>query len=182
MPYMLNDKLKDLNRMIRFQEIIPSVWMPTNPFWSCPWNFWKKRSTPWQIAFNRYPDPYATELCESFGAYYGVDPALVTAGNGSDEWLFIIASSFLMRGDKTLDRGTGLFHVPLLWFFGRGGSVVYQKKEDLSIDVDDLIVQVRASANKSRFVFQSLQSDFPGIAPGRGAKADHLRFCARRIG
>ena len=38
-----------------------------------------------QVQFNRYPDPYARRLNESFASFYGIDPAYVTAGNGSDE-------------------------------------------------------------------------------------------------
>ena len=103
MPYMLNNKLKDLQP---YDPIAGnySIRLDANEsFLELPMELLEKAQYSMaDVAFNRYPDPYATELCESFGAYYGVDPALVTAGNGSDEWLFIIATSFLMRGDKLL--------------------------------------------------------------------------------
>ena len=55
-----------------------------------------------EAALNRYPDPLATRLCEAFAARYQVKPALVTAGNGSDELISIILSTFLQKGEKVL--------------------------------------------------------------------------------
>ena len=37
------------------------------------------------IHFNRYPDPYASNVCALFAKYYGVPAENVTAGDGSDE-------------------------------------------------------------------------------------------------
>lgn len=55
-----------------------------------------------RVRFNRYPDPLASELCFDFAQYYGVNPQAVTAGNGSDELLNIIANAFLQRGETVL--------------------------------------------------------------------------------
>ncbi|MEE1318717.1 MAG: aminotransferase class I/II-fold pyridoxal phosphate-dependent enzyme, partial [Ruminococcus sp.] len=55
-----------------------------------------------KVDFNRYPDPMATEVVNSFAEFYGVNPELVTAGNGSDELIFMIESAFLEKGDKML--------------------------------------------------------------------------------
>ena len=49
-----------------------------------------------KVDFNRYPDPNATQLCNAFAGFYGIDPASVTAGNGSDELISILLSAFLM--------------------------------------------------------------------------------------
>lgn len=54
------------------------------------------------VALNRYPDPYAEKVCGLFAAFYGISPALVTAGDGSDELISIIMSAFLQKGDKVL--------------------------------------------------------------------------------
>lgn len=54
------------------------------------------------ISVNRYPDPYAKKLTEAYSGLYGIDPALVTAGNGSDEIISIITACFLQKGDKVL--------------------------------------------------------------------------------
>lgn len=54
------------------------------------------------ISVNRYPDPYAKKLTEAYSDLYGIDPDLVTAGNGSDEIISIITACFLQKGDKVL--------------------------------------------------------------------------------
>ncbi len=51
------------------------------------------------VALNRYPDPTARALCAAAARYYGVAPEQVVAGNGSDELISILLSSFLDRGD-----------------------------------------------------------------------------------
>ena len=62
----------------------------------------KMKSALDTVAFNRYPDPYASELCRAFASYYGVDPDMVTAGNGSDELISVLTSCFLETGDRVL--------------------------------------------------------------------------------
>lgn len=54
------------------------------------------------VDFNRYPDPFATNLCKTFATCYNLDADCVTAGNGSDELIGIILSSFLKRGETVL--------------------------------------------------------------------------------
>jgi histidinol-phosphate aminotransferase len=54
------------------------------------------------LSFNRYPDNIYEELRSAFGEYYGVNPKLVIAGNGSDEFLTVIIGSFLRSDDVLL--------------------------------------------------------------------------------
>ena len=51
------------------------------------------------IDFNRYPDPLAADLCKAFARAYGIRSSYVTAGNGSDELIGLILSSFLEKGE-----------------------------------------------------------------------------------
>lgn len=51
---------------------------------------------------NRYPDASAAALCAAFGARYGIEPGLIMAGNGSDELIGLLLSSFLAKGDTLL--------------------------------------------------------------------------------
>ena len=51
---------------------------------------------------HRYPDPSATLLREALGAKYGVDPANIICGTGSDEILHMIASAFAGPGDEII--------------------------------------------------------------------------------
>jgi histidinol-phosphate aminotransferase len=54
------------------------------------------------IPFNRYPDPYACEVRQAFAENFDLPPEYITAGNGSDELISIIASCFLEKGDRIL--------------------------------------------------------------------------------
>ena len=51
---------------------------------------------------HRYPDPASTELREALGEKYGVDPAHIICGTGSDEILHMIASAFAGPGDEII--------------------------------------------------------------------------------
>ena len=91
-----------------------------------------------RLDFNRYPDPAAGELCGAFARYYGVDPELVAAGNGSDELISVIFSGFLMRGEAfaTLE--------PDFSMYAQGGALAEARhvpiqKRDYCIDVDQVI-------------------------------------------
>ena len=55
-----------------------------------------------QIDFNRYPDPYAVELCGKFADYFHVPSDLVVAANGSDELLFLLTACFSNAGDTLM--------------------------------------------------------------------------------
>ena len=55
-----------------------------------------------KLDLNRYPDPMATEVVEAFAKLYNVPKEFVTAGNGSDELISIISSTFLEKDDKIL--------------------------------------------------------------------------------
>ncbi len=46
-----------------------------------------------------YPDPVATEFRRAAAALHGVDPAMILAGNGSDDILTIITRAYLGPGD-----------------------------------------------------------------------------------
>ena len=54
------------------------------------------------LAVNRYPDPMASEMVAAFAAYYGISPDHVTATNGSDEMLYLLASAMLKKGSTVV--------------------------------------------------------------------------------
>ncbi|ANY19280.1 Histidinol-phosphate aminotransferase 2 [Tsuneonella dongtanensis] len=49
-----------------------------------------------------YPDPDSTALRRAIGAKFGIDPALIVCGTGSDELLQIAANAFAGPGDEVL--------------------------------------------------------------------------------
>ncbi|MCL2698246.1 MAG: histidinol-phosphate aminotransferase family protein [Oscillospiraceae bacterium] len=91
------------------------------------------------IGLNRYPDPYAKKTCEAFGVFYSVNPELVTAGNGSDELISIIASCFLKKNDKVLcfePDFSMYFFYPKIYELDIN---VLMKNDDFLIDIDEAI-------------------------------------------
>ena len=51
------------------------------------------------LEFNRYPDPNCTELCRRFAEFFGLEDQHIVAGNGSDELIGLIISSFTSAGE-----------------------------------------------------------------------------------
>lgn len=54
------------------------------------------------IAPSQYPDPNSTALRDAIGAKFGIDPARIVCGTGSDELLQIAANAFAGPGDEVL--------------------------------------------------------------------------------
>ncbi len=104
-----------------------------------------------QIDFNRYPDPYATELCRKFAGFYGVQAQNVVAGNGSDELIGVIVSGFAAPGESITAVSPDfsmygfyaqLYHVKVHNFI---------KENGLSFSAADLIRAVRENGSKILF-------------------------------
>lgn len=96
-----------------------------------------------EAALNRYPDPYAEELCAAFGDYYGIDPKLVTAGNGSDELIGLIVGALLQKGEKIANLTPDF---SMYRFYGEiyeNPVVQIPKGEDFSIDPQTVIDEVK---------------------------------------
>lgn len=89
--------------------------------------------------FNRYPDPFATEVRAGFAAFYGVPTECVMAGNGSDEVISVLMNAFLQKGDTvvTLERDFSMysFYTSIV----ECKNVVVPKNADFSVDVDRVI-------------------------------------------
>lgn len=103
MAYELCDKLKNLTPYDPAEGIYRIRLDANESFLPLPDEVIEKLPKALErVRFNRYPDPLASELCFDFAQFYRVDPKSVTAGNGSDELLNIIANSFLQRGETVL--------------------------------------------------------------------------------
>lgn len=93
-------------------------------------------------SLNRYPDPFAAKLINAYSVYYGINPDLVTAGNGSDELISIITACFLQKNERVLtlapDFSMYFFYSSLYELNVR----VMKKEEDLTINVDKVIETV----------------------------------------
>jgi len=103
MTYLINEKLRDLTPYDAHRTA-NAIYMDANEsFLPMPEVIRQSvLAAIGKVDFNRYPDPLAYECCKAFGDYYGADPAMITAGNGSDELISIILSGFFAKGDRIL--------------------------------------------------------------------------------
>lgn len=122
-----------------------------------------------KIDFNRYPDPLASEVVNSFAEYYGIDPKYVTAGNGSDELIFLIESAFLEKGDKMLVAEPDFSMYKFYSSICETVSDSFIKDDSLNIDVDALIRKVNDD-NIKLVIFSN-----PCNPTGQGITAEDAR-------
>lgn len=141
--YELNDKIKNLEPY----EPISGTYQIRLDANECPVNLPDKVRREFaarleEIAFNRYPDPLAERLVRSFADYYHIKPELVTAGNGSDELIFLIESAFMQKGDKMLVVSPDFSMYNFYSSICEVQSASFLKGDSLEIDVDALIETV----------------------------------------
>ena len=141
--YELNDKIKNL---VPYEPIsgVYDIRLDAN---ECPVNLpddvraeLSRRLS--EVDFNRYPDPLAVKLVNSFAEYYGVKPELVTAGNGSDELIFLIESAFMEKGDKMLVASPDFSMYNFYSSVCEVECETFIKDENLDLDVDALIEKI----------------------------------------
>jgi histidinol-phosphate aminotransferase len=170
MSYTLNNKIKEL---VPYEPISGTykIRLDAN---ECPENLpddirRQIDSVMQKIDYNRYPDPLAEKLVNSFAEFYDIKPGLVTAGNGSDELIFLVESAFLEKGDKMLVVS------PDFSMYGFYSSICevecasFVKDDNLDIDVDALIEKLRRE-NIKLLLFSN-----PCNPTGRGVTADDVR-------
>lgn len=138
--YELNDKIKNLEPY----EPISGTYQIRLDANECPVNLPDEVRREFaarlqEIAFNRYPDPMAERLVDSFAEYYNIKPTLVTAGNGSDELIFLVESAFMQKGDKMLVVSPDFSMYNFYSSICEVQSASFLKGDSLEIDVDALI-------------------------------------------
>lgn len=122
-----------------------------------------------KVNFNRYPDPMATEVVNSFAEYYNVNPKLVTAGNGSDELIFMIESAFLEKGDKMLTVSPDFSMYRFYSSICEVECDTFIKDDDLNFDLDTLIKKIK-DENIKLLIFSN-----PCNPTGQGITASDAR-------
>ena len=96
-----------------------------------------------------YPDGSATRLREAIGARYGLDPARIVCGSGSDEILQLLTHAYIGPGDEGLYSAYG-FLVYKLAVTGAGGVPVVADEKNFTADVDAILAKVTA---RTKIVF-----------------------------
>ena len=88
-----------------------------------------------------YPDGSASALREAIGKAYGLDPARIVCGTGSDELLNLLAHAYLGPGDEAIHTTHGFLVYPIATL-GSGATPVVAPEKDHTADVDAILVKV----------------------------------------
>ena len=100
-------------------------------------------------ALEFYPDGSSTALRAAIGSAYGLDPARLVCGTGSDELLMLLAVAFAGPGDEVLYSQYG-FLVYRIATLTAGAEPVVAPERDYTSDVDALLAAVTP---RTRIVF-----------------------------
>ena len=90
---------------------------------------------------DRYPDGGANELRAAIGAKYGVDPAQIICGSGSDDILQLVANAFTGPGDEIIYVRYGFSVYPIA-ARRYGGTGVMAKDDDYGTDIDGILAAI----------------------------------------
>ena len=105
------------------------------------------RAAAGQLAL--YPDGSASALREAIGARYGLDPARIVCGAGSDDLLSLLAYAFIGPGDEGIFTAHG-FLVYRIAILAAGGTPVVAEEVDHTASVEAILAKVTA---RTRIVF-----------------------------
>ena len=97
----------------------------------------------------RYPDGGATGLREAIGERWGLDPARIICGNGSDELLEMLPRGYAGPGDEVLYSQYGFAVYPIATK-AAGATPVTAPETDYRTDVDAMLAAV---TDNTRIVF-----------------------------
>ncbi len=98
---------------------------------------------------DRYPDGAATALREAIGAAYGLNPAHIVCGNGSDELFHYLAQAYLEPGNEAIytEHGFTVYRIVILAI---GATPIVASETDFRADVDAILARV---TERTRIVF-----------------------------
>jgi len=96
-----------------------------------------------------YPDGSASALREAIGAAFGLDPARIVCGAGSDDLLNLIARAYLADGDEAIHTTHGFLVYPIATL-GTGAKPIVAPEKNYTADVNAILAGVSA---KTKVVF-----------------------------
>lgn len=88
-----------------------------------------------------YPDGASEALRKAIGARYGLDPARIVCGNGSDDILHLICTAFLGPGDEAIHTEHG-FLVYRIYVLAAGATPIAVPEKNFTADVDTILKSV----------------------------------------
>jgi histidinol-phosphate aminotransferase len=88
-----------------------------------------------------YPDGAASALREAIGEAFGLDPARIVCGAGSDDLLNLLARAYLTDGDEAIHTTHGFLVYPIATL-GTGAKPVVAPETGYTADVDAILERV----------------------------------------
>jgi histidinol-phosphate aminotransferase len=88
-----------------------------------------------------YPDGGSTELRAAIGRTYGLDPARIVCGAGSDDLLNLLARAYLQDGDEAIHTTHGFLVYPIATL-GAGATPVVAPETEYTADVDAILARM----------------------------------------
>ena len=88
-----------------------------------------------------YPDGSASELREAIGRVFGLDPARIVCGAGSDDLLNLLARAYLADGDEAIHTTHGFLVYPIATM-ANGATNVVAPETDFTSNVDAILDKV----------------------------------------
>src|SRR5947199_4373968 len=88
-----------------------------------------------------YPEGSAIELREAIGRTFGLDPARIVCGAGSDDLLNLLARAYLQGGDEAIHTTHGFLVYPIATL-GAGATPVVAPETEHTADVDAILARV----------------------------------------
>ena len=96
-----------------------------------------------------YPDGASTALREAIGRAFGLDPARIVCGAGSDDLLNLIADAYLSDGDEAIHTTHGFLVYPIATL-GSGAMPVAAAERNYTADIDAMLAAV---SERTKVVF-----------------------------
>jgi histidinol-phosphate aminotransferase len=97
----------------------------------------------------RYPEGSASALRQAIGSKYGLDPARIVCGAGSDDLLALLAHAFIAPGDEGIFTAHG-FLVYRIAILTAGGTPVVADEVEHTADVEAILAKV---TSRTRIVY-----------------------------
>jgi histidinol-phosphate aminotransferase len=96
-----------------------------------------------------YPNGMATPLREAIGHAFGLDPARIVCGAGSDDLLYLLARGYIADGDEAIYTRHG-FNIYPIAVLSAGGKPIVAEEADYTADVDAILAKV---SKRTKIVF-----------------------------
>jgi histidinol-phosphate aminotransferase len=88
-----------------------------------------------------YPNGTATPLREAIGRAFGLDPARIVCGAGSDDLLYLLARGYIADGDEAIYTRHG-FNIYPIAVLSAGGKPIIAEETNYTADVDAILGKV----------------------------------------